>query len=132
MTEELTEFTQWMGTKKVYHIDLLYPDIEKQDGTGVVGGGDAPLISKPVWTFAHENPDGSHSQRVGTIEMSPDCQTARISAEMPGVITVSVTALASPTAAATQTFRIKVENHPQAPGRSMSLRISQHRNGPIH
>jgi hypothetical protein len=132
MTEELSEFTQWLNTKKVYHIDLLYPDIENQDGTGVVGGGDAPLISKPVWTFAHENPDGSAAQRIGTIELSPDCHSARITAEAPGTIMITVMALASPTAAATQTFKIRVENHQPVQGRSMSLRVSQHRNGPIH
>jgi hypothetical protein len=130
-TEELTEefeFTQWLHTKKVYHIDLEYPDLENPDGSG----GDAPLISKPVWTFAHENADGSPAQRIGTIETSPDCHSARITAEMPGTITITVTALASPTAAATQTFKIRVENHPPVPGRSVSFRISQHRNGPIH
>jgi hypothetical protein len=103
---EFTEFTQFVNTKKVYHIDLENPD----------GGCDAPLISKPVWSFVHQNTDGSPPQRIGTIETSPDCHTARITAEMPGVITVSVTALASPTAAATQTFKIRVENHPPVAG----------------
>jgi hypothetical protein len=132
MTEELTEFTQWLHTKKVYHIDLLYPDLSNPDGSPDGSGGDAPLISKPVWTFAHQNPDGSPAQRIGTIELSPDAHSVRLTAEAPGVITVSVMALASPTAAATQTFKIRVENHQPVRGRSMSLRVSQHRNGPIH
>jgi hypothetical protein len=117
----MTEFTQFLSTKKVYHIDL-----ENLDGV------DAPLISKPVWTFAHENADGSPAQRIGTIEMSPDCHTVRFTAETVGTVTATVTALASPTAAATQTFKIKVDSHPPVPAHSVSFRISQHRNGPIH
>jgi hypothetical protein len=118
----MTEFTQWVNTKRVYHLDL-----ESLDGS------DFPLISKPVWSLTHHNADGSPAQCIGTLETPPDLHMGRITTgPLPGTITVAVTASISPTAVATQTFTINVAAHPPAPGRSPTFRISQHRNGPTH
>jgi hypothetical protein len=117
----MTTFTQWVNTKRVYHLDL-----ESLDGT------DFPH-SKPVWAFTHKNADGSPAQAIATVETPPDAHMARITTgHLPGSIEVTVTAVISPTAVATQTFTVNVAAHPTVPGRSPPFRISQHRNGPIH
>jgi hypothetical protein len=117
MTEE---FTQWVNSKRVYHIDH-----ESLDGS------DFPLTSKPVWTLTQTNADGTPGQ-VGTLETPPDAHMGRITTgPLPGTITVTVTAVASPTAVATQTFKIRVESHPPVAGRAPAFKISQHRNGQI-
>ena len=116
----MTEFTQWTNSKRLYHLDLESVD-----------GSDFPH-SKPTWTLAQFNADGSPGQ-VGTLETPPDLHMGRITTgPLPGKIVVTVTAVMSPTAVASQTFTINVEAHPQVAGRSPSFRISQHRNGPIH
>lgn len=118
----MTTFTQWVNTKRIYHIDLEHLD-----------GSDLPVISKPIWSVTHANADGSPAQSIGVIETSPDCHTARITTgPLPGSITVTVSAVASPTAIATQTFTINVAAHPHVARPSPTLRVSQHRNGSIH
>jgi hypothetical protein len=118
----MTEFIQWVNSKRVHHLDL-----ESLDGS------DFPVITKPVWTLTHQNADGSPSPCIGVLETPPDCHMGRITAGPdPGTITVTVTAVISPTAVATQTFKINVMAHPPVPGRSPTFRISQHRNGPMH
>ena|SRR6478672_2754469 len=92
----MTEFIQWVNSKRVYHLDL-----ESLDGS------DFPVITKPVWTLTHQNADGSPSPCIGVLETPPDCHMGRITAGPdPGTITVTVTAVISPTAVATQTFKI--------------------------
>jgi hypothetical protein len=63
MTAEHQEFVQPTNTKRIYHIDHH-------------NGSDLPVISKPSWTMAHYNADGSLSQCIGTLETSPDAETA--------------------------------------------------------
>ncbi len=117
----MTEFTQWLHTKKLYHIDHEHLD-----------GSDLPLTTKPTWSLTHVNADGSPSQGIGMLETSPDCHTARFVAEQLGTVTITISAAISPTAVASTTFEINVLPHPPATARSATLRISQHRNGPTH
>jgi hypothetical protein len=118
----MTEFTQWVNSKRVYHLDL-----ESLDGS------DFPLVSKPTWTLAHFNADGSPSQCIGTLETPPDAHMGRITTgQLPGRIEITVSAVTSPTTVATQIFTVNVAAHPPVPGRSPAFRISQHRNGPMH
>ena len=58
----MTEFTQWTNSKRLYHLDLESVD-----------GSDFPH-SKPTWTLAQFNADGSPGQ-VGTLETPPDLHT---------------------------------------------------------
>src|SRR6478736_489232 len=116
----MTEFIQWVNSKRVYHLDL-----ESLDGS------DFPVITKPVWTLTHQNADGSPSPCIGMLETPPDCHMGRITAGPdPGTITVTVTAVISPTAVATQTFKINVMRIHRCQGvrrRSGSLNIGMAR-----
>jgi len=99
----MTEFRQWTNSKRLYHLDLE-----------AVDGSDFPH-SKPTWTLAQFNADGSPGQ-VGTLETPPDLHMGRITTgPLPGKIVVT-----------------DVEAHPQVAGRSPTFRVSQHRNGPTH
>jgi hypothetical protein len=117
MTEE---FFQWVSTKRLYHVDLESLD-----------GGHLPLLSKPTWSLVQKSADGSPAQAIGVLETSPDGCSARFSAEHLGTVEVTISAVVSPTAVATQTFKINVMAHPPAAGK-MTLKVSSHRNGPIH
>ena len=116
----MTEFTQWKNSKKLYHIDM-----ESLDGS------DFPH-SKPTWTFAHKNADGSPAQAIAVVETNPDAHAARITThDIAGTIEVTVSAVTSSTTVATQSFTVSVKDHPPAAGRAPAFRISQHRNGQI-
>jgi hypothetical protein len=117
----IEEFVQWVNSKRVYHLEYVHLD-----------GSDLPVVSKPTWSLAHQNADGSLSQGIGILETSPDGCTARFTAEQLGTVTITVSAVVGPTAIATQTFTISVLPHPPLTARSPTLRISQHRNGPTH
>ena len=121
MTTEPDEFTQWIDSKKLYHVDHL-----RLDGT------DLPLVSKPTWSLQHFNADGSPSQAIGTLHTSPDCFTARFSAEHLGTVTVTISAVVSPTMVASKTFKITVAPHPPVTTRAPTFKVTQHRNGPVH
>ena len=74
----MTEFTQWTNSKRLYHLDLESVD-----------GSDFPH-SKPTWTLAQFNADGSPGQ-VGTLETPPDLHMGRITTgPLPGKIVVTV------------------------------------------
>jgi hypothetical protein len=114
----MTEFVQWVNSKRIYHADHESID-----------GSDFPLTSKPVWTLTQTMADGSPGQ-VGTLETSPDGHTARLTTgPLPGTITATVTAVGETMAVATTTFIVNVAKHPPITG---SLKVSQHRNGPTH
>ncbi|SIO49360.1 hypothetical protein SAMN05443247_06428 [Bradyrhizobium erythrophlei] len=119
----MTEFVQWVNSKRVYHLDLEALD-----------GSDFPLVSKPTWTLTHHDAAGLPAPHgIGVLETPPDCHAGRITTgPTPGTITVTVSAVISATAVATQTFTINVAAHPLVPGRSPTFWISQHRNGPMH
>jgi hypothetical protein len=57
--------------------------------------------------------------------------SGRLTTHMPGIVTITVTAVISPTAVATKTFQIAVKEHPPVSARSPAFTISQHRNSPI-
>ena len=114
-------FTQFLDTKKIYNLDHLHLD-----------GSVLPLISKPVWSLAHSNADGSPALSIATLETSPDGQSARITAEMLGTVEVTVTAAVSPTAVATKTFHINIAVHPPVTAGAPTFTISQHRDRPIN
>ena len=118
----MTEFTQWLHTRKLYCIDHEHH----------LDGSDLPIVSKPTWTVAHTNSDGSPSQGIGVLETAPDSCMARFFAEQLGTVTITVHAAVSPTAVASTTFTIHVKAHPPITARSPTFKISQHRNGPIH
>jgi hypothetical protein len=120
MTEH-EEFRQWVNSRKVYTVDHEHLD-----------GSDLPIVSKPTWTLAHYNADGSPSASIGLFETSPDRHTGRFTAERLGTVTVTIVASASPTAVASTTFKINVLPHPPIVGARSTLKVRQLRNGPIH
>jgi hypothetical protein len=109
-----------LNTKKLYTVDHEHID-----------GSDLPIVTKPTWTLQHFNADGSPSQAIGVFETSPDGCSARFTAEHLGTVEVTISAVASPTAVASKTFRINILPHPIAT-RSATLKVTQSRNGSIH
>jgi|ERR1700687_158042 len=124
MTNEVEQFTQWVGSKKLYHLDHVHH----------LDGSDLPVIAKPTWTLTHHDAAGLPAPHgIGVLETSPDAHTGRITTgPTPGSITVTVTAVVSPTVVASNTFKINVAAHPALTARAPTLRISQHRDGPTH
>jgi hypothetical protein len=126
MTIDLEEeFLQFVDSRKVYEINC-----------GHIDGGDLPLTSTPTWAMTHQNEDSSPALSgfsLASLETSQDGHTARITtANMPGVVTVTVTARVAATSVASKSFRIRVARHPQVTAHAPFLRISQHRNRQIN
>jgi hypothetical protein len=117
---EHEQFTQFLQTKKVYHVDHLHLD-----------GSDLPTIAQPQWSVTHQGADGNATASIATLETSVDGFSGRLTAHMVGVVTITVTAVVSPTAVATKTFQIAVKEHPPVSARSPAFTVSQHRNSPI-
>jgi hypothetical protein len=115
---EYEQFEQTVGSRRTYFVDHID-----------LAGNDLHVVSKPTWTVAQYNVDGSPSAGIAAVETSPDCQTCRISAERLGRVELTVSAVASSTAVVSTTFVVTVKPHHFAGG---SLRVTQHRNGSIH
>jgi hypothetical protein len=122
MTTEHEQFRQWVNSKKVYTVDHEHLD-----------GSDLPIVSKPTWTLAHYNADGSPSASIATLETSPDSCSGRLTThDLPGVVIVTISAPVSSTSVASKTFAIRVEKHPMITARSPTFTVRQVRNGSIH
>ena len=121
----MTEFVQWINSRKVYEINCEHMD-----------GSDLPVTSIPTWTMTHQNEDPSPALSgfsLAQMETSQDGHTARITTgNMPGIITITVTGMVGATSAASKSFKILVARHPQLERAAPSFRVSQHRNRHIN
>jgi hypothetical protein len=116
MTED---FVQYTSTTLTYYADYL-----GSDGTHL------PIISRPNWKLEHIPDDPNVPQVLATIEISNDGHRARLKTDdQPGKITVTVSAMASPTAFLSKTFVVHVKRHQPVTG---ALTVTQSRNGSIH
>jgi hypothetical protein len=123
-TEPDEEFLQFTDSRKVYEINC---DVD---------GSDLPVTSTPTWAMTHENEDPSPALSgfsLASLEISQDGHTARVTTgNMPGIVTVTVTARVAATSVASKSFKIRVARHPQLTGWIQPFRISQHRNRHIN
>jgi hypothetical protein len=117
-------FKQHLGTKHLYHLDLM----------GGIAEGElaAHPSTKPTWTLEHFRGDGPTAHVLADLEVSSDGLSARLTAhQLAGRVEVSVQLGVEPRTTLSDKFAVELWPAPSAVEQPPVLHFSQFRNGPL-